>query len=122
LSHVPAIPPPSPAASPRASRANDPRAHPDPTQPPEPMALTEPTVPSRPIPNPTLRLDSSLGMVVLEFHDNQGAVTGSIPSQRVLDAYRNHSAPVPQSPVLPPADPPATDTRIDPTNPPDGSH
>ena len=43
-------------------------------------------------PNPTLRLDSSLGMVVLEFHDDAGEVTRSIPSQRQLDAYRNNTA------------------------------
>jgi len=50
------------------------------------------------LPNPSLRLDSGLGMVVLEFRDDKGDVTGSIPSQRVLDAYRSHATPVPGAP------------------------
>lgn len=39
-------------------------------------------------PNPTLRLDASLGLVVLEFR-NAGGEPRTIPSQRELDAYRN---------------------------------
>jgi hypothetical protein len=49
----------------------------------------------RPFPNPTLRLDATLGMVVLEFRDDQGSVKSTIPSQRVLEAYRTHSEPIP---------------------------
>jgi hypothetical protein len=41
-----------------------------------------------PIPNPTLRLDPALGLVVIEFRDNSGAITTSIPSQRQLEAYQ----------------------------------
>jgi hypothetical protein len=41
-----------------------------------------------PITNPTLRLDPALGLVVLEFRDNSGAITTSIPSQRQLAAYQ----------------------------------
>ncbi|MBN8891101.1 MAG: hypothetical protein BGP12_21065 [Rhodospirillales bacterium 70-18] len=40
------------------------------------------------LPNPTLRLDPALGMVVIEFRDRHGAVTTSIPTQQQLDAYR----------------------------------
>ena len=37
--------------------------------------------------NPSLRLDPALGLVVLEFRDETGQVTGSIPSQRQIEAY-----------------------------------
>jgi hypothetical protein len=39
-------------------------------------------------PNPSLHLDESLGLVVLEFHNDAGTVTRSIPSTDQLDAYR----------------------------------
>jgi len=38
--------------------------------------------------NPSLRLDPALGLVVLEFHSDSGAVTTSIPSERQLEAYQ----------------------------------
>jgi len=41
-----------------------------------------------PMPNPQLRLDPALGLVVIEFRDASGTVTTSIPSQRQLNAYR----------------------------------
>jgi len=41
-----------------------------------------------PIPNPTLRLDPALGLVVIEFRNHTGAITTSIPSQRQLQAYQ----------------------------------
>ena len=53
--------------------------------PPQPVATPLPT------PNPTLRLDPALGMVVIEFHDRSGALTTSIPSQRQLAAYQKWS-------------------------------
>jgi hypothetical protein len=40
--------------------------------------------------NPSLRLDAGLGLVVIEFHNDAGAVTRSIPSQQQLEAYRTH--------------------------------
>lgn len=49
-------------------------------------------------PNPRLRLDGSLGMVVIEFRDQAGSVANSIPSPRVIEAYRAAAmtdAPVP---------------------------
>jgi hypothetical protein len=47
---------------------------------------------SSPIPNPSLRLDPALGLVVLEFRSDTGAVTKSIPSQRQLQAYQKWDA------------------------------
>lgn len=44
--------------------------------------------PGTPMPNPSLRLDPALSMVVIEFRDDSGAVRASIPSQQQLDAYR----------------------------------
>jgi hypothetical protein len=43
-------------------------------------------------PNPTLRLDPALGLVVIEFVSKSGAVTTSIPTQRELAAYQNGTA------------------------------
>jgi len=38
--------------------------------------------------NPSYQFDPTVGLVVIEFHDNTGAVSNSIPSQRQLEAYR----------------------------------
>lgn len=61
--------------------------------PPAPAAL--------PIPNPQLRLDAALGLVVIEFRDENGAVTTSIPSRRQLEAYRMWEQSPPDAPTLP---------------------
>jgi hypothetical protein len=45
-----------------------------------------------PIINPTLRLDAALGLVVIEFRNNSGAITTSIPSQRQLQEYQRWEA------------------------------
>jgi hypothetical protein len=52
------------------------------------------------VPNPTLRLDPALGLVVIEFL-SKGAVTTSIPTQRELAAYQDGTAQLPGS--TPPA-------------------
>ena len=39
-------------------------------------------------PNPSLHIDPALGLVTLEFHDQPGAVTSTIPTTRQIDAYR----------------------------------
>jgi len=39
-------------------------------------------------PNPRLRLDGTLGMVVIEFRDAVGDVANTIPSPRQIAAYR----------------------------------
>ncbi len=73
--------------------------------PPDPVVATPaqqataaapppPATAARAMPNPSLRLDPGLGMVVLEFHDAAGQVTSSIPSERVLKAYRSHTDPI----------------------------
>jgi len=41
-----------------------------------------------PIPNPSLQLDPALGLVVIEFRNNAGSVTTSIPSERQIAAYQ----------------------------------
>jgi hypothetical protein len=38
--------------------------------------------------NPSLRLDPGLGLVVIEFHNAAGTVTGTIPTAQQLQAYR----------------------------------
>lgn len=40
------------------------------------------------LPNPSMRLDPALGLVVIEFHDEAGGVVRTIPDPRQLDAYR----------------------------------
>ena len=49
-------------------------------------------------PNPRLRMDRDLGMVVIEFRDAAGRVSTSLPSERELQAYRasvNYGAELP---------------------------
>jgi len=55
--------------------------------------------------NPSFRFDPTVGLVVIEFHDNTGAVSNSIPSQRQLEAYRTgqQTPPGEQSPPTPQA-------------------
>jgi hypothetical protein len=48
-----------------------------------------------PPPSPTLRFDPSAGVLVIEFHNDAGQITNSIPTQQQLDAYRNHAATAP---------------------------
>jgi len=45
--------------------------------------------------NPTLKFDSTLGLLVIEFRDTSGNMNISIPSQRQLEAYRLHEQPLP---------------------------
>jgi hypothetical protein len=58
-------------------------------------------------PNPRLRMDRDLGMVVIEFRDAAGKVATSLPSERELQAYRasvNYGADLPMflSPIRKP--------------------
>jgi len=43
-------------------------------------------------PNPTLRLDPALGLVVLEYSAGRGDGTTSIPTAQQLEAYRTGAA------------------------------
>lgn len=77
------------------------------TEPPRPQqraagperdagAAPPPAAPATP--NPRLRLDGSLGMVVIEFRDAVGDVANTIPTPRQIAAYRaaaKSDAPVP---------------------------
>lgn len=49
-----------------------------------------PPTASSPYVNPTLRLNAELGLVVMEFRDESGALTATIPSERQIEAYRTH--------------------------------
>ncbi|MBR0672963.1 hypothetical protein [Neoroseomonas soli] len=63
-------------------------------------------------PNPRLRLDGSLGMVVIEFRDTAGGVANTIPSPRQMEAYRAavvSNAPVPVGVRARPAPGPAVE-------------
>lgn len=53
-----------------------------PEAPPEAAAL--PPI----MPNPSLRFEPTLGMVVFEVRDAAGEVTRSVPTERELSAYR----------------------------------
>ena len=59
----------------------------------------KPLVTGSPQPNPSLLLNPTLGLVVIEFRDNAGAVTTSIPSERQIQAYQRwqttHFGPAP---------------------------
>jgi hypothetical protein len=82
----------SPAIVGEAKRVNQPPQ-------PEPAANPSPTT------DPSLRLDPALGIVVLEFRNNAGVVTTSVPSQRQLQAYQKwaqtHSGQTPRDGASP---------------------
>ena len=65
----------------------------------------------KPVPlfvNPSFQFDSTVGLVVIDFHDDARRVISSIPSQQQLDAYRSHRAVLPGSGPLPVAEPAST--------------
>jgi hypothetical protein len=53
-----------------------------------PPALTPPSAPPVLVISPSLRFDPASGLVVIEFHDQAGDVTTSIPTLQQLEAYR----------------------------------
>ena len=75
------------------------------------VAAIDPTATAKPIatapsqPNPNILLDPVLGLVVIQFRDNAGAITTSIPSARQLLEYQRWAAtqfgPVPDGMVVP---------------------
>jgi hypothetical protein len=71
---------PMPAAAPAAAAAG--------TAPPR-GELTSPPL----LANPKMRLDTSLNIVVLEFHDSTGELRTKIPSERQLRAYQQGQDP-----------------------------
>lgn len=52
------------------------------------VELPKAAAPSLVEPNPSLQLEPTLGLVVIQFRDDAGAVTDSIPSERQLQAYQ----------------------------------
>lgn len=62
-------------------------ARPVETSAPAPRAAAAPV-----LPNPQLRLDAALGLVVIEFRD-RGGESRTIPTERELDAYRANGQP-----------------------------
>lgn len=71
---------------------------------PRPETFTPPAqappAPALPlIANPTLRFDVASGLVVIEFRNESGAVTTSIPTLRQLEAYRQWNQPLPGQPA-----------------------
>ena len=44
-------------------------------------------------PNPTARLDLTLGITVLSFHDASGQVIATTPTQQQLNTYLMYGAP-----------------------------
>jgi hypothetical protein len=51
-------------------------------------ATIEPLGGGSALPNPTLRLDAALGIVIIEFGNAAGEIAESIPTQQQLEAYR----------------------------------
>jgi hypothetical protein len=45
----------------------------------------------RPLVNPSFHVDLALNLVVLQFVDDKGNVTNSIPSEKQLKAYRDQA-------------------------------
>ena len=69
------LPPASPASRPTPQAA----------RPPPAEAAPRPAVPML---NPRMRIDTELALVVLEFRDEAGELSHSLPSPREIDAYR----------------------------------
>ena len=64
-----------------------------------PVEETAPVVASPPMPNPQLRIDPALSLVVIEFRDSGGEVALSIPTPKELQAYRDSPRPEPSAGV-----------------------
>jgi len=80
------------------------------------VAQLRPAASGSPQPNPSLLLDPALGLVVIEFRDDAGAVTTSIPSERQLQEYQRwqttHFGPAPSGmPVAGSQAPPVTKVK-----------
>jgi hypothetical protein len=71
------------------------------TPAPAPTPVTTDTPAPKPVQlfvNPSYRFDPTVGIEVIQFHDNSGDVSSTIPSQRQLAAYRSHQATPPGEP------------------------
>ena len=61
----------------------------------QPATANATTAAGPPPPSPTLRFDPAAGVLVIEFHNDAGQITNSIPTQQQLEAYRTHVATTP---------------------------
>ena len=80
--------PPIGQGLPVGPRAHAPAAFPAEPRPTAGLVAAGPIAAGQAMPNPTLRLDPTLGLVVIEFRDERGAVENSFPTERQLAAYR----------------------------------
>ena len=55
-----------------------------------PVPAPEAAKPAKLYANPDFHFDAAAGLVVIEFRNDTGTVTDTIPTQRQLDAYRSH--------------------------------
>lgn len=77
------------------------------------FAPAEPVVtPATLYPNPSFHIDPALGLVVMEFRNEAGAVSSSIPTVQQLDAYRRAAGNAAASPAARVAAPAGTGTGI----------
>lgn len=76
---------PTPTATPPRSALPDLAPNPKPVSPP--------------VANPRLRIEAALNLVVIEFRDEAGEISRSIPSPRELDAYRSGAEAEPPPPA-----------------------
>lgn len=89
------IPPLEPTCTAQAPLAHAPEPATAPRAAPPPPAALAPGEP-----NPTLRLDPALGLVVLQYRDGPNGGSTSIPTQQQLEAYRTGAATLPPPPKL----------------------
>jgi hypothetical protein len=80
------------------------------TPTPAPPAVAQETKPVQLFVNPSYRFDPTVGLVVIEFHNDSGGLSNSIPSQRQLEAYRLHRDTLPGDAVQ--ETPKATQTEV----------
>jgi hypothetical protein len=74
-----------------------------PSERPRPAEIA-PVLPVAPVavPNPRLRIDGALGVLVIEFRDEAGEVAQSYPNPREIEAYRVQAMAVSSGDLPPP--------------------
>jgi hypothetical protein len=70
------------------------RAATPPERPPQTVAVAV-------APNPRLRIDGELGMIVIEFRDSAGEVAQSYPNPKEIEAYRVQAMAVSNGDIAP---------------------
>lgn len=112
LRPIAAVEPPQAQTTDRQAKMLDAR---NPSHADAPGSPSQPEAPGSPlmVPNPALRLDHALGVVIMEFRDLSGRVSWTIPTARELAAYRATAltGAVPPPPVAVSA-PPSPDSTL----------